>query len=57
MVLDEIISAQKNGAVRGITSICSAHPWVLRAAVEHAARTGEALLIEATCNQVNQFGV
>jgi len=56
MVLDEIISAQKNGAVRGITSICSAHPWVLRAAVEHAARTGEALLIEATCNQVNQFG-
>lgn len=40
----------------GIYSVCSAHPWVLEAAMRrHLAATGP-LLIEATCNQVNQFG-
>lgn len=53
MCLNEIISAQKSGEAKGITSICSAHPWVLRAAMQK--KHGK-LLIEATCNQVNQFG-
>jgi len=53
MYLNEIISAQKSGEAKGITSICSAHPWVLRAAMQK--KHGK-LLIEATCNQVNQFG-
>jgi len=53
MYLDEIISAQKRGEAKGITSICSAHPWVLKAAMQENAGV---LLIEATCNQVNQFG-
>ncbi len=52
IALDEILRAQKRGEVRGIASICSAHPWVLRTALQ-----GEGpVLIEATCNQVNQFG-
>ena len=39
---------------RGLTSVCSAHPWVIEAAL---AAPGEAtVLIEATCNQVNQEG-
>lgn len=38
----------------GIPSICSAHPAVLREALR-AAKAGN-VLIEATCNQVNQFG-
>jgi D-tagatose-1,6-bisphosphate aldolase subunit GatZ/KbaZ len=41
---------------RGITSICSAHPLVIRAAAEQAAGERGLLLIEATCNQVNQNG-
>ena len=42
------------GEVRGLTSVCSAHPWVIEAAL---AAPGEAkVLIEATCNQVNQEG-
>jgi len=41
---------------RGITSICSAHPRVVRAAAEQAAGERGLLLIEATCNQVNQEG-
>ena len=53
MYLDEIVAAQKRGEPRGIVSICSAHPWVLKAAMQVATNS---LLIEATCNQVNQFG-
>jgi D-tagatose-1,6-bisphosphate aldolase subunit GatZ/KbaZ len=49
----EMLSA--NGQ-RGITSICSAHPLVVRAAAEQAAGERGLLLIEATCNQVNQEG-
>ena len=41
---------------RGMTSVCSAHPWTVRAAAEQAAADGTLLLIEATCNQVNQEG-
>jgi D-tagatose-1,6-bisphosphate aldolase subunit GatZ/KbaZ len=57
--LDEIIAAQKRGEARGIASICSAHPWVLKAAMNQALRvskTFKVLLVESTCNQVNQFG-
>lgn len=52
MYLDNILLAQKMGEARGITSICSAHPYVLKQAI----RAFEHPLIEATCNQVNQFG-
>jgi D-tagatose-1,6-bisphosphate aldolase subunit GatZ/KbaZ len=53
MYLDEIVRAQKGGKAKGIPSLCSAHPWVLKAAMQNNAGN---LLIEATCNQVNQFG-
>lgn len=52
--LDFILTAQKIGEPRGIVSVCSAHPWVLKAAMRQMA--GGYLLVEATCNQVNQFG-
>jgi D-tagatose-1,6-bisphosphate aldolase subunit GatZ/KbaZ len=54
--LDDLIAAQKRGESKGMVSICSAHPWVLQAAMQSALQTGEPVLIEATCNQVNQFG-
>ncbi|HVN53288.1 MAG TPA: class II D-tagatose-bisphosphate aldolase, non-catalytic subunit [Anaerolineaceae bacterium] len=54
--LDEMVSAQKQGAASGICSICSANPTVLRAAVRHALEHAIPLLIESTSNQVNQFG-
>ncbi|NLR99918.1 D-tagatose-bisphosphate aldolase, class II, non-catalytic subunit [Rhizobium sp. P38BS-XIX] len=41
---------------RGITSVCSAHPLVVEATLRRAAREGQVVLIEATCNQVNQEG-
>ena len=39
-----------------MASICSAHPLVIRAAIRDARQADEPALIEATCNQVNQFG-
>lgn len=50
----EIVAAQKRGQARGIPSVCSANPWVLAAACQQARQSP--LLVEATCNQVNQFG-
>jgi D-tagatose-1,6-bisphosphate aldolase subunit GatZ/KbaZ len=56
--LDFMISSQKHGKVLGITSVCSAHPYVLEAALLHGLSSAphQPVLIEATCNQVNQFG-
>lgn len=52
MLFDDLVASQKRGVAVGIPSICSAHPWVLRAALQ-----GEyPVLIESTCNQVNQHG-
>ncbi|GAB4482999.1 MAG: tagatose-bisphosphate aldolase subunit KbaZ [Anaerolineales bacterium] len=56
MFLDEIVSAQHQGIPRGLPSICSAHPWVLRTAMRTVAQHDQPLLIESTCNQVNQEG-
>lgn len=54
--LERLLGARRHGASPGITSVCSAHPWVIRAAAEQASETGSLLLLEATSNQVNQFG-
>ena len=40
----------------GIVSVCSAHPLVIEAALLQALDDGGTVLIEATCNQVNQEG-
>ncbi len=37
-------------------SICSANPFVLEASVQQAFQDGSPLLVESTCNQVNQEG-
>jgi D-tagatose-1,6-bisphosphate aldolase subunit GatZ/KbaZ len=56
-LLQAILGARKNNSgFRGIYSVCSAHPWVIRAAMQQAEASGTPLLIEATSNQVNQFG-
>ncbi|MDY0870999.1 D-tagatose-bisphosphate aldolase, class II, non-catalytic subunit [Dongia rigui] len=46
----------RQGVQAGITSVCSAHPAVIRAALELGRDLGQPVLIEATCNQVNQDG-
>jgi D-tagatose-1,6-bisphosphate aldolase subunit GatZ/KbaZ len=56
MYLDNLIVAQEQGQAKGIVSICSAHPLVLEAAFHRAFEQAAPVLIESTCNQVNQFG-
>lgn len=55
-LLAQLIHANRQGEPLGIYAICSAHPLVLEAAIEQAKADGTPLLIEATANQVNQFG-
>jgi D-tagatose-1,6-bisphosphate aldolase subunit GatZ/KbaZ len=55
-ILPEIIAAHKRGSPLGVYSICSAHPFVLEAGVQQALQDGSPLLVESTCNQVNQEG-
>jgi D-tagatose-1,6-bisphosphate aldolase subunit GatZ/KbaZ len=54
--LQSVVAANRAGERRGICSVCSAHPLVLEAAIDRAAAVGGPVLIEATCNQVNQEG-
>lgn len=55
-LLTRLAAARNEGSPFGITSVCSAHPTVLRTALRRAKANGRQVLIEATCNQVNQFG-
>lgn len=52
----QLIKEQKGGSDKAICSICSANEFVLEAAMEDGRDNGLMVLIEATANQVNQFG-
>ena len=40
----------------GVYAVCSAHPWVIDAAIQQAMENGSFLHIESTSSQVNQLG-
>ena len=52
----DLVRRHRAGERAGICSVCSAHPLVIEATLEHARDTGALALIEATSNQVNQDG-
>lgn len=54
--LPALVSERLTDGAAGVTSVCTAHPLVIEAALSHGLRTGRRVLIEATCNQVNQEG-
>lgn len=54
--LYQLIQRRRHGIPAGIVSFCTAHPLVLEACMEQTLQYGGDLLIEATANQVNQFG-
>lgn len=51
-----MVANHKQGNGHGIYAVCSAHPLVLEAAIRYAREQHSPLLIEATSNQVDQFG-
>ncbi len=54
--LQQIVQRHKSGESCGIYSVCSAHPLVIEAALLQALEDESVVLIEATSNQVDQFG-
>lgn len=54
--LKGIIQQNKEGVPIGICSVCSSNELVIESAMEEALKYGSPLLVEATANQVNQYG-
>jgi len=54
--LGQLVGDRAGPLPRGIASICSAHPLVIEAALRRGKAENAPVLIEATCNQVNQDG-
>ena len=52
----KIINSQKKGIPLGIYSVCTANQFVIKAALEKGINDHSFVLIESTCNQVNQYG-
>ena len=52
----KLLQRHKAGSGEGIYSVCSSHPLVIEAALREAHRREQWTLLEATSNQVNQFG-
>jgi len=52
----DTVAKHKGGEAVGIYSVCSAHPLVVEASVQQALDDDGYLLVEATSNQVDQFG-
>ncbi|MGG6462156.1 D-tagatose-bisphosphate aldolase, class II, non-catalytic subunit [Solilutibacter silvestris] len=55
-LLQSIIDAHRAGEAVGICSVCCSNDQVLLAAMDVADEYGTPLLVEATSNQVDQFG-
>lgn len=54
--VQRIVQDHRRGAAVGLYSVCCSHPLVLRAAMRVALAHDTPLLVEATSNQVDQFG-
>ena len=54
--LQEMMERRRNGEICGIPSYCSANELVLEQALRRVKELNAPTLIEATANQVNQFG-
>ena len=54
--MKQIVAASRAGHHAGIPSYCTAHPETLRAIFRCYRDNAKPILIEATCNQVNQDG-
>lgn len=55
-LLRNMIDKRKEGIMCGVPSYCTANELVIEAILRQAKRFDDQILIEATANQVNQFG-
>ncbi len=55
-ILRKMMEKRNENIVCGIASYCTSNELVIEAIIEEAKKTDDYVLIEATANQVNQFG-
>ena len=55
-LLTEIVERQKRGYASGVYAVCTANQFVIQTALEKGLNDHSFVLIESTCNQVNQYG-
>jgi len=55
-LVHDLIARNRAGEAVGLPCFCTANEHVLRAVLSYAKKTGFPTVIEATCNQVNQYG-
>jgi len=53
--LKERITVHKRDPSKGLFSVCSSHPFVLDCVIKFGIKKHTPILIETTCNQVNQY--
>jgi len=54
--LQQVVIRNRATGKGGVCAVCSAHPWVIDAAVQQAIEDDSLLLVESTSSQVNQQG-
>jgi D-tagatose-1,6-bisphosphate aldolase subunit GatZ/KbaZ len=54
--LKDVLKQNRHLGFGGVYSVCSAHPWVLEAAIQRAVEDNTIFLVESTSSQVNQEG-
>ena len=54
--LQDVLIRNRLSGKGGVYAVCSAHPWVIDAAIQQAMEDGSFLHVESTSSQVNQLG-
>ncbi len=54
--LREVVNRNRISGKGGVYAVCSAHPWVIDAAIQQAMEDDAVLHVESTSSQVNQLG-
>jgi D-tagatose-1,6-bisphosphate aldolase subunit GatZ/KbaZ len=54
--LQDVLIHNRLSGKGGVYAVCSAHPWVIDAAIQQAVEHGFFLHVESTSSQVNQLG-
>jgi D-tagatose-1,6-bisphosphate aldolase subunit GatZ/KbaZ len=54
--LQDIVIRNRVSGKGGVYAVCSAHPWVIDAAIQQAKENAAVLHVESTSSQVNQLG-
>jgi D-tagatose-1,6-bisphosphate aldolase subunit GatZ/KbaZ len=54
--LQDVLIRNRHSGKGGVYAVCSAHPWVINAAIKQALENDSVLHVESTSSQVNQLG-